>query len=383
MKKLILIFLGPLIFSCGGNSSENPDSGNILENLTYTVDTVVVDAGNDIFILSYGLGAKALSQDKSILMFFENEPLSLVQVDLNNLKLIRKTPFQKEGPNGVGDYVIGLQQGPNSEIFIKSFSSHAIFNMEGKLTKSIKVVPKGIDPELANNPINLYDRAIFDFKKNRIHSQPPSEILKKNELFTIDMNTQEVRIEPIPEMKAVEELSATFITESGESTMMDYYGVFRNMYIENDQLLITAGCMSGIYRLDPETDSLDFVPIQHQNFPNRMNFKVNNLPTEEAQFKEDRRKVSEHLNYLEPLWDETRAMYLRLGKRTFLGEKQSDPSTYEVFLFAYDKDFNVLGETKVEGLDQFPANYFWKDGKLWSYVNVEDELGFAVMDFKF
>jgi hypothetical protein len=26
---------------------------------------------------------------------------------------------------------------------------------------------------------------------------------------------------------------------------------------------------------------------------------------------------------------------------------------------------------------------FFKDGKLWSYVNVEDELGFAVMEFKF
>jgi Domain of unknown function (DUF4221) len=383
MKKLILILLTPLIFSCGGNSSENPESGNVLANLTYTVDTVLVDSGEEIFVLSYGLGAKALNQDKSILMFFENEPLSLVQVDLNNLKLIRKTPFQKEGPNGVGDYVIGLQPGPNSEVFIKSYNSQAVFNMEGKLTKSLKVVPKGIDPELANNPISLYDRAVFDFKKNRIHSQPPSEILKKNELFIIDLNTQEVRIEPIPEVEAVKEFAATFIKESGESTMINFFGVDSYMYLENDQLLIAAGAMSGIYRLEPQTDSLTFIPILHQNFPNRMNVKVNNLPTDEAQFIEDRRKVSEHLNYMEPLWDETREMYLRLGKRTFLGEKQSDPSTYEVFLFAYDKDFNVLGETKVDGLDQVPANYFWKDGNLWSYVNVEDELGFAVMDFKF
>jgi hypothetical protein len=86
---------------------------------------------------------------------------------------------------------------------------------------------------------------------------------------------------------------------------------------------------------------------------------------------------------MEPLWDETREMYLRLGKKTFLGKEKGDPSTFEVFLFAYDKDFNVLGETKIEGLKQVPANYFWKNGKLWSYVNVDDELGFAVMDFKF
>ena len=35
------------------------------------------------------------------------------------------------------------------------------------------------------------------------------------------------------------------------------------------------------------------------------------------------------------------------------------------------------------GANQVPASYFWKDGKPWSYVNVEDELGFAVMDLKF
>jgi hypothetical protein len=110
---------------------------------------------------------------------------------------------------------------------------------------------------------------------------------------------------------------------------------------------------------------------------------VNNSPTDEAQFSEDRRKVYEQLNYMEPPWDEAREVYMRLGKKTFLGKEKGDPSTFEVFLFAYDRNFNVLGETKIKGLDQVPGSYFWKDGKLWAYVNVEDELGFAVIDFKF
>lgn len=95
------------------------------------------------------------------------------------------------------------------------------------------------------------------------------------------------------------------------------------------------------------------------------------------------KKVFGHLNYMEPHWDESREMYLRFGRKTFLAEKREDPPTFEVFLFAYDEDFNVLGETKIEGLTQVPANCFWKDGKLWSYVNIEDELGFAVIDFRF
>jgi hypothetical protein len=383
MNRLAQFFCVLLFFSCGGNSAENSGAGNILENLTFTSDTVVVDSGEDIIILSNGLGAKMLSEDMGTLLFFEREPLNLVEVDLDNLKLIQKTPFQKEGPNGVGPYLIGFQLGPGAVLFIQGYNSQGKFNTRGELTQGLKVVPEGIDSELANNFQKLYAKAVFDFEKERIYSQPSGETLREKELFIIDPLTKAVRIEPIPEMKAVEEFSGTLITKSGESTMFRYFSVGNYMYLENGQLLITAGSMSGIYRLDLKTDSIHYVPIQHRQFPDRMQITVTNLPTDEAQFYEDQRKVNAALNYLEPLWDETRQMYLRLGKKTFLGEKRGDPSTYEVFLFAYDKDFNVLGETMINGLTQIPNSYFWKNGKLWSYVNVADELGFAVMDFKF
>lgn len=379
MKKLFYLLVIPLFFSCGNKSSEKAESGNILENLTFTVDTVLVDSGDDIFILSYGLGAKALNQDKSKLLFFENEALNLVEVDLNNLKLVRKSPFQKEGPNGVGPYGVRFQLGPDGDLFVKGYYTQGVFNTRGELVESLQVVPEGIDPELANNVHQLYDQTVFDFENNRIYSQPSSEELRKHELFIIDPITNGLQIESIPEMKAVKEFIGTWVVDG----MINFFYVDRDMYIENRQLLLTTGAMSGIYRLDLMTDSLEFVDIQHKNFPNRMVFSVNNSPVEEAEFNEDRKKVFEHLNYMEPRWDETREMFLRLGRKTFLGEKREDPSTFEVFLFAYDQDFNVLGETKIEGLKQVPDSYFWKDGKLWSYVNVADELGFAVIDFKF
>ena len=42
-----------------------------------------------------------------------------------------------------------------------------------------------------------------------------------------------------------------------------------------------------------------------------------------------------------------------------------------------------IDTTKIENLKAEPRSYFWKDGKLYSYVNVEDELGFAVFTFNF
>jgi hypothetical protein len=52
-------------------------------------------------------------------------------------------------------------------------------------------------------------------------------------------------------------------------------------------------------------------------------------------------------------------------------------------MYVYDRDFNLIGEAELSEKLAFPRDFFFKDGKLWSYVNVEDELGFAVMDFKF
>ena len=379
MKNVFYLLLIPLLFSCGKASSEKAESGNILENLTFTVDTILLDSGEDFFILSSGLGTKALNQDKSKLLFFENSPLNLVEVDLNKLKLVSKTPFQEEGPNGVGSNYVRFQSGPNGDLFINGYTTQGIFNGSGELLKSLNVVPEGIEPDLANNVQQLYDKAVYDFENNRIYSQPPSQENRKHLLFIIDPITKEHQIEPIPKMKAVMEFTGTLVVDG----MIDFFWVDNQMYIENQQLLLTVGAMSAVYRLDLMKNSFEFVDIQHKNFPNRMTFSVNNSPVEQAEFNEDRKKVFEHLNYLEPRWDESREMFLRLGKKTFLGERREDPSTYEVFLFAYDQDFNVLGETKIEGLKQAPGSYFWKDGKLWSYVNVEDELGFAVIDFKF
>ncbi|MCC5935866.1 MAG: DUF4221 family protein [Lunatimonas sp.] len=379
LAPLFHLLLLSSVFSCGSESSKSAASANVLENVTFTVDTVLVDSGDELFILSAGLGAIALNQEKNKLLFFENEPLNLVEVDLNSLKLVRKTPFQKEGPNGVGPYGIHFQLGTNEDLFIKGYHTQGIFNTRGMLVESLQVVPAGIDPALANSPHQLYENAVFDFENNRVISQPSSEVLKKHELYIFDPVSKQLRIEPIPEMQAVKEFVGTMVVDG----MIDFFWVDSHMYIENGQLLLTAGCMSAIYRLDLTLDSLEFVDIQHKKFPNRMNFSVNNFPVEESEFIEDRKKVFEHLNYMEPRWDETRKMYLRLGRKTFLGEKRGDPLTFEVFLFVYDRDFHVLGETKIEGLNQVPVSYFWKDGKLWSYVNIEDELGFAVIDFTF
>jgi hypothetical protein len=383
MKRLLTIFVLALLTACGGKESDSTDQKNILENLTFSVDTVVIDSGDDIFVIPYGLGGIGFTQNKARLWYFENDPLQLVQVDLNELKLIGKTEFQKEGPNGIGPYISDFQIGPTNELAIQSYISYAKFNTSGELTENLKVIPEGIDSELANDYQKLYQRAFYDFEKKRIYTQPYKEGTADKQLFIIDPQSKKVTAVPIPEMKSVSDFSRTHVEESDGNGMIYFFAAFDHIEKENGQLLISAGPMSGFYRMDPKTDSVEFVDIQHLTVPNKWNITLMEAYNDASAFEEDERKVNEQLNYMAIKWDETREMYLRLGKKTYLAENRADPSTYEIYLFAYDKDFKVLGETKIEGLEEVPSSYFWKDGKLWSYVNVEDELGFAVFTFDF
>ncbi|MEX2566884.1 MAG: hypothetical protein WD431_13145 [Cyclobacteriaceae bacterium] len=54
-----------------------------------------------------------------------------------------------------------------------------------------------------------------------------------------------------------------------------------------------------------------------------------------------------------------------------------------IYILVYDKDLNFPGDKHQPELKKIPEFRFSKDRKLWSYVNVEDELGFAVIDFNF
>jgi hypothetical protein len=55
--------------------------------------------------------------------------------------------------------------------------------------------------------------------------------------------------------------------------------------------------------------------------------------------------------------------------------EENEPKA-EVFLTIFDKDLNQLSESFVKELDFKPEFYFHKDGKIWIFKNMDDELAF-------
>jgi hypothetical protein len=379
MKKLFALLSLILLASCGekGNS-ENATSANILENLTYSVDTVVVDSKGEIINLKYGMNWFDLSPDSKSLFIYDLDQTLFQEIDLDQMALKSIYPFEKEGPNGLGRSSY-FQILPNGTLIIPTFPNLGIYNLQGELLSRINLNPKEIEGIDAPNPFALIYEILIDPQTEILYSLPGDFLEGVRALAVIDPKTKKGKMVKLPEMEKARNFKIFWNSDKGGSIQTENY----TLDLIDDKLLITCTVGSGIYIYDTKTDSLEYVEIPHKIISTEKSGEIKNDVTVEEDFREELKKVGAQISYKKLHWDKARSQFYRLAGRSFFGDKRGDPSTYENYLLLYDQNLNLLGETKLNGLDKPLNNYFWKDGKLWSYVNVEDELGFAVFTFDF
>lgn len=378
-KSFLLIVCLPLFFSCERPSDSNESTtGNILENLTYTVDTVVVDANGEIINLQYGMQFFDLSDDKTSLLLFDRQQTIFQEINLDQMALKTIYPFEKEGPNGLGRSSY-FQILPDRKLMIPTFSKSGIYNLQGDLLSKINLSPYDIEKSETVDPFSLLYEIVIDPKSGILYSLPGVYIKGVRDLAIIDSKTSKGKIMKLPKMEKAGNFRVFWNSEQGKAIETESY----YLTLVDDILLITCTVGSGIYRYDPRIDSLEYFDFNHQIIPNEKIGKVINEMSTEKEFLAEYRKVASQISFRDLMWDNQTSRFYRLATKTLLGETTEDSTSYEVYLLAYDKELNLIGETFLKDYNQLPQSYFFKDGKLYSYVNVEDELGFAVFTFNF
>jgi hypothetical protein len=386
MKKqfLFLLFVS-IIFSCQEKFSEKIEQSNILENLTFTVDTVVVDPGDDFLTISSEYQLKnlsSLSEDKRTLYLFNNKTHQLAEIDLDQLKLIRSIPFEKEGPNGVGEFVQSIQVLPANQFLFTNIQSTGIFGQNAKNLHSFRLNSSEFQGLSIDEPFN--SELLMTLDKKWIFSLTGFFNEGAKDLIKLNAKEKTGSVIDLPELDAANNF---VVMMNDRSMMMAPQTKIRNF---NEILLITNEVTSSVYRYDILKDSMQLLTFQHQLVPNEKTGTLKNEVSSIEELFAEMEKSSAQISFHEFMWDEKRERFFRLGLKVInsnvneISDLQKENSYQsEVYLFAYDSDLNLVGESLLESLSDFPTFYFFKDGKLWSYVNVNDELGFAVMDFKF
>src|SRR5690554_5745004 len=134
MRYLAYLFL-MLLVSCKGGSGKI--EGNHLSDITFSVDTVIIDPGDEIIFLKYHLFSSDVDKNGKYLFNFNVYDHTVEKINLDELRLEAKLPFEKEGPNGTGPSVGKMKVQNESQITINSTNHTSLFSLNGEKLMTI------------------------------------------------------------------------------------------------------------------------------------------------------------------------------------------------------------------------------------------------------
>ena len=136
-KAVNYLFLLIFAFSC----RDKDGLLNLRDSLQLTqasIDTLFIDSGNELIQAAVKFELVNLSEDHKDLYHWDQNNAILEVIDLDELALVNRIPFEKEGPNGTGVNPFSHFQMLNESEFVLSNPFQVLFfNMEGEKLKDI------------------------------------------------------------------------------------------------------------------------------------------------------------------------------------------------------------------------------------------------------
>ncbi|WP_268033404.1 DUF4221 family protein [Algoriphagus sp. PAP.12] len=359
---ILLILL--VSISCSEQKTENGD-------LLVIIDTVMVDANDELIFLQSGLSHSALSSDQKKLFNFTPES-KLEVIDLDDLKLQSKISTEKEGNLGTGwPYAIQFDQSENFVFY--SFNELRIFDPNLSTMKRYSLTEdalKGLKPEILApfNPKITVGNELFGIYET-YETEPKGLAIVSLE----DGNVEKIPLESIEKIASY--THSLFV--QGRLSNRVYDPIY--LALANRRLIISTAYSNEVLILDLDTKTTLIKPFHSTLTEDFTKVPVQTRAESIDEMERIMKEREKNVKFGPFIYDSSNNQFVRFSRK--LDREKGDSLIYKTILTVYDKDLNQLGETIVLA-DPFSKKFF-KDGKLWSYVNVEDELGFAVFTFDF
>lgn len=347
-------------------------------SLDYALDTVLIDPGEELLFVGGRLSYSDLSPDGRYLYNFNQHDHSFEQIDLDEGKLLRKYPFEKEGPNGTGEFFRSFFLMDNDHLII-TYPNPGIFDLSGKKLKelSFQGVGKGAD-KIGDGETFLVSMALPNEEDQYLGFIRNFE-KKSTELMRVDLKEDLTKRMVIPEFEDLRKFQLVY--SDGKSFMMS--GPQTYLIREGGKILVGSNLRNELYQYLPETDSLLVKTYQSQLTEDEKTSPTANEFDSQGKFLEVTRKVREEISFSPPVWDKQNKVFYRFSHKEVLEEQDTESfqwpaaTSAEVFLTVFDENLDMLAETRIPDITMPPQKHFVKDGKIWLFVNVEDEMGFA------
>lgn len=378
-----LLFLAPLlnrlssllllvhIFSCSSGTSELRNEDIRKLKISYQIDTVIVDSGDDFLFLKYGLLTSGASQDRKLFYNIDELGSFLEIIDLDSLVLKEKIPLEREGPDGVGpEHISNFQTLENGNLCFYNIAKITVLTPELK-----KVSSHYFYPEVFENP-SIPEGSEIPPMYGKLDAKGTifagfNSIFFENEILgiaLIDLEKNELKLvssDKLDYLKALIYIS-TFGNArvgTGDAKYLDFFG---------NKLIISTSAKNEALIYDIDSDSLGSKSY-HSGFTSDVKEgKYIDEPDSDLALK--MRELEVHYDRL--VYDESRDVFWRYSRESKSADFNSP--TFDYVLTVFDRDLNQLHEEKLNvDWTHKPSIKFIKDGMLYTYVNIDDELAFV------
>lgn len=385
MKNLLFVISILLLFSCENKTKEVTTD---YSKITLTMDTVVVDSGEEIINLKGGLWTSTMDSDNSKLYLWDFQTFTLNIIDLEKLVLERKVPFEKEGPNGVGTNVNWMSLPDVHQILLANFQGIGKFDLDGNKISDLKLEKEKFSGD------SLLEGEIFQNKSFALSGGSVVYGLianpwrsSKRSMSKVDFESKTIKKMKLPGKEELPE----YTIELKSDQMMTTFSSEKTIQKFGNKLVLSSTGYTDLYVLNLENDS-----VYHVDYSPQLSAKAKKggYPAEVntvEHLREVIQVIHADINFQPLIWDEIKKRFYRFSFETspmentnwplFLSAEEKPLS--KLYLSILDEDFNLLGESDLSHLGRVPTYAFFRNGQIWSYVNVDDELGFVRMTINY
>ncbi len=372
--KYCYLLLLTVFFSC--SSEEKTESGGAEDfNFSYTVDTVMVDAGDHFVYLQQNLGSSDITPDGRYLLNFNGKETEMEIVDLDELKLSSVVKLEQEGPNGIGTSAsfFTYKAISKDEIMFASWEKLIKLDLSTKSTTNYSLknenLPQGsMAPNEELRPGGLFSSNGATFYSWYGVQEKPYEY---EGLAKIDLKSLEINVIPIPQMDKLDQFTIDVEISDG---ITGKFGESIGIIEVEDKIILQPSAINEFWVMDKPTQEVT-VKVNQSNLTENIKAGdfTNKITSREA-FKEARDKMRKGVSFGSLVHDSDRDLLWRISSD--LDHMNGEAMVRNFYLTFFDLDLNQIGEFKLENWE-LTGKVFIKDGDFYQFINIEDEMAFV------
>ncbi|WKV13772.1 DUF4221 family protein [Marivirga harenae] len=371
--KYIIYSLASIIIisfsSCDGNSGENDQKSEI----TISIDSALVDAKGEIIDTKFGIYSFGFDDNKDFMYKFNtNNRHGLEIIDMNKLELVDFIPFEVEGPNGTTNRVNDVYFISEDKIALVVYQAILIFNRKGELQEKYIIRDEEFEGDSIPKEFSMEASGLFVPEENISFNLVNEGYGYVRGFSKIDLRKKIRKVVFINDLKKLSDYHIS-LTIDGRMMMLRTY-LYTNF--QDDKYILSHDMENELYYYDLKSDS-----IIHKKYTSQLSANKNQIFGKDVDSREEIGKImtarNKAIRFKKLVYDKNRNQYYRFS--SFSTTPDQEDENWNIILTIFDENLNQINEIENIDLDEVPETYFVKNGKIYIYKNMEDEMGFKIL----